>query len=162
LYLPRSFVPAEVPVGLQQQAGRAGAGRRTVLVVDDQDEVRDVAAAQLEALGYGVVQAASGKAALDLLGSGSGVDLLVVDYAMPGMSGTDLARAAREKCPDLPVLIVTGYADTARVDGQIPRARLMKKPYRMAELAGALDELLRPRHREDGAAKVVRLRSGED
>jgi FixJ family two-component response regulator len=78
---------------------------------------------------------------------------------MPEMSGVDLARAVQRKCPEMPVLIVTGYADTALVHGQIPLARIMKKPYRMTELAEAVENLLRRRGAERPAGNVVPLRT---
>jgi CheY-like chemotaxis protein len=160
IYLPRSFGrPAAAAEPRQRQPAGTVAGGATVLVVDDHEDVREVATAQLEALGYQVVQAASGKVALDLLGSGNGIDLLMVDYAMPEMSGVDLARAVQRKCPEMPVLIVTGYADTALVHGQIPLARIMKKPYRMTELAEAVENLLRRRGAERPAGNVVPLRT---
>ena len=144
VYLPRGVERPEQPSEWRdgEQPGAIARGAR-VLVVDDQEDVREAAAAQLEALGYRVVQAANADIALGVLGNCDSVDLLMVDYAMPGTSGIDLASAARAKCPNLPVLIVTGYADTAFINGRIPRARLMKKPYRMAELAAAIESLLR-------------------
>ncbi len=129
-----------------------------MLVVDDQEDVREVTAAQLDVLGYRVVQAASGRTALDLLGNCDAIDLLIVDYAMPEMSGIDVARAARDKCPDLPVIIATGYVDTTRFDDHISNARIMKKPYRMADLADTVDYMLHhKRHRS--AMNVAALRT---
>jgi PAS domain S-box-containing protein len=161
VYLPRSL--AEADPATERWDGKRPSlapGRATVLVVEDQEDVREVAVVQLEALGYRVVQAASGDAALDVLNSATGIDLLMVDYAMPGMSGIDVASAARAKCPDLPVLIVTGYIDTARMDGKIQGARLMRKPYRMAELADAVEYLLRGE--SAGTTNVVGLRAAGD
>jgi signal transduction histidine kinase/ActR/RegA family two-component response regulator len=161
VYLPRSLAESDTTIERwDARRPSLARGRGTVLVVEDQEEVREVAVAQLEALGYRVVQAASGDAALDLLNSASGIELLIVDYAMPGMSGIDVASAARAKCPDLPVLIVTGYIDTARMAGKIPGARLMRKPYRMAELADAVEYLLRGE--SGGATNVVGLRAAGD
>ena len=94
--------------------------------------MREVTVAHLEALGYQVIQAASGRTALDLLGgTWPGIELVMADYAMPGMSGIELARAVRATCPDLPVIIVTGYVDTTGFDGRLENAVLLKKPYRM-------------------------------
>ena len=163
IYLPRSLAPSEAAAEWRDREHLSAIGRGArVLVVDDQKDVREVAVAQLEELGYRVVQAASGDTALDLLDNCDSIDLLMVDYAMPGKSGIDLAVAARAKCPNLPVLIVTGYADTTPIDGQIPRARLMKKPYRLAELANAVAYLLRLHNPQDAAAHVVALRTVQD
>ena len=155
VYLPRGVERPEQPSEWRdgEQPGAIARGAR-VLVVDDQEDVREAAAAQLEALGYRVVQAANADIALGVLGNCDSVDLLMVDYAMPGTSGIDLASAARAKCPNLPVLIVTGYADTTSINGRIPRAWLMKKPYRMVELAAAIEYLLRY-NRQSMAADIV-------
>jgi CheY-like chemotaxis protein len=141
---------------------KAATNRATVLVADDEEDVREVAAAQLEALGYRVVQAASGRVALDLLSGGSGVDLLMIDYAMPSMSGIELARAVRAKCPDLPILLVTGYVDAEHIEARGPYEWLLKKPYRMAEFAGAVEALLRRAGSRTGGTNVVPLRSSQD
>jgi CheY-like chemotaxis protein len=163
LYLPRSL--AETPATSEPRADarlRAIDTHATLLVVDDQEDVREVAVAQLEALGYRVVQAASGHLALDLVQRGQAIDLLIADYAMPGMSGIELARAMRERFPELPVLLVTGYVEARQLDEQLGQARLMKKPYRMAELAQAVESLLRPRPRIEPARNIVALRAGEE
>ncbi|MGO8916012.1 MAG: PAS domain S-box protein [Stellaceae bacterium] len=161
VHLPRSFAQPDAATEIRD-AKRATvvSGRATVLVVDDQEDVREVTTAQLEVLGYGVVQAASGRTALDLLGNCNAIDLLIVDYAMPEMSGIDVARAARDRCPDLPVIIATGYVDTTRFDDHISHARMMKKPYRMAELADTVEYMLR-HNRQRGASTVAALRTIE-
>jgi PAS domain S-box-containing protein len=161
VYLPRSFAQAQAASeGQDGRRSRAPAGQGTVLVVDDQEDVREVIAAHLEELGCQVVQAASGRAALDLLGGNcAGVDVLMADHAMPGMSGIELAQAVRAACPDLPVIIVTGYADTAGFDGRIEDAAVLKKPYRMSELAAAVERALRRPSRRGKPSRVVPLRS---
>jgi PAS domain S-box-containing protein len=160
VYLPRSL--AQPTATLQDDRRPQVVERRaTVLVVDDQEDVREVAGAQLEALGYRIMLAASGDTALDLMDKDNAVDLLVVDYAMPGMSGIEVAQAVRGKSPGLPVLLVTGYAETGRINGQIDNARVLKKPYRMAELADAVERALRD-NRQDAAANVVALRAVEE
>jgi DNA-binding NtrC family response regulator len=160
VYLPRSLVQgAAVTGGWDSEPPRAFCGRATVLVVDDQEDVREVTVAHLEALGYQVIQAASGRTALDLLGGNCpGIELVMADYAMPGMSGIELAQAARAVCPDLPVIIVTGYADTTGFDGRLENAALLKKPYRMSELGAAVEHALRRRGRRGKPSSVIRLR----
>jgi PAS domain S-box-containing protein len=117
----------------------------TVLVVEDDADVRNVAVSQLTALGYRVVEAADGKAALKLLGEGRSVDLLFTDVMMPGgMSGPDLAREARMHRPALKVLFTSGYAEAALGNG----ARvgeiggLISKPYRKEDLGRKVREAL--------------------
>jgi CheY-like chemotaxis protein len=105
----------------------------TILLVDDDPAVRDVTAAMLEDLGYGVVEADDGAAALDLLAKGVRVDLMLADVAMPGMSGTDLIREATARRAGLPVLLVTGYADE-RALAVVGEDRLVLKPFRTEEL----------------------------
>jgi signal transduction histidine kinase len=114
-----------------------------VLVVDDDSAVREVTAGILADLGYGVVEAGSGGAALDLLDREDGIDLLLLDFAMPGMNGAELAREARARRPDVPILFVTGYADTAAL-GEAGEDGILRKPYLEGELAEKLRSALRP------------------
>jgi PAS domain S-box-containing protein len=147
VYLPRSFAQGEAATELWDgERPRALGSRATVLVVDDQEDVREVTVAHLEALGYQVVQAACGRTALDLLGRNcAGIEVVMADYAMPGMSGIELAQAVRATCPDLPVIIVTGYVDTTGLDGRLENAALLKKPYRMNELGATVEYALQGR-----------------
>jgi PAS domain S-box-containing protein len=135
---------------LRTPGGRA----LTILVVDDQSDVREVVAAYLETLGFQAVHAATGRTALGLLGEGSTIDALVVDYAMAEINGIELAQAARAKCPDLPVVIMTGYSDISGIDAQIPYAVLLKKPFRINDLASSVERALRAAR----GANVVPLR----
>jgi CheY-like chemotaxis protein len=159
LYLPRSLEavePAEKAADRSKPAVLANKTR--VLVVDDHEDVREVIVAYLETLGYDVVQASSGRTALDfLLGNAKGVDLLIADYAMPEMSGLELVRAVRAKNPTLPVVMVTGYAETGDVDDRHLDAVLLKKPFRMNELASTIETALARK----AAANVVPLRVGK-
>jgi CheY-like chemotaxis protein len=106
----------------------------TILLVDDDPAVREVTAAMLEDLGYGVMEADNGAAALELLARGSHVDLMMADFSMPGMSGVELLRQAAECRPGLPVLLVTGYADDGAL-AALGEDRLVLKPFRNEELA---------------------------
>ena len=106
----------------------------TILLVDDDAAVRDVTAAMLEDLGYDVVEADCGEAALEAMSRTGRVDLVLADFSMPGMSGLDLLRAAQERRPDLPVLLVTGYADDSTL-AALGEARLVLKPFRSEDLA---------------------------
>src|SRR5215204_3173 len=143
LYLPRSLEKAVPEAELHESSGPVALrGRARVLVVDDHDEVREVIVAYLDALGYQAVQARSGQTALDFLGSNcAGIDLLIADYAMPEMSGTELLEAVHRKCPKLPVIMVTGYADTSGFDAGV-NAVLLKKPVRMNELGTTIEVAL--------------------
>lgn len=110
------------------------ASSATILLVDDDPAVRDVTAAMLEDLGYGVIEADGGEAALDLLSKGVRIDLLLADYSMPGMTGGQLIEAAAVRRPGLPVLLVTGYADE-RVLASVGEDCLVLKPFRTEDLA---------------------------
>jgi signal transduction histidine kinase/ActR/RegA family two-component response regulator len=82
-----------------------------ILLVDDDPDVRGVAAAMLADLGCRVTQAAGGQAALDVLGVGTEFDLALLDYAMPGLNGGETAQRIAARWPDLPVLLMSGFAD---------------------------------------------------
>jgi len=157
VYLPRSLMEPHKAAEPSEAVGRTGLRRRArVLVVDDNEDVRDVIVAYLEALGYQSLQAAGGAEALELLAdAGSSVDLLLADYAMPGMSGADLARAVRAGWPGLPVIVITGYADTTGFDGQFDDAILLRKPFGINELGSAIERAVQ---RHAATAKVVPLR----
>ncbi|WP_119167161.1 PAS domain S-box protein [Algihabitans albus] len=113
-------------------------GQETVLVVEDQLEVRTVAVSLLRNLGYRVLEAESGPQALLILEEDREIDLLFTDIVMPGgMDGTQVGKAARKLRPDLPVVYATGYAEAAVLrQGEVTTAQnLVTKPYRRKELA---------------------------
>ncbi len=117
----------------------------TVLVVDDDPDLRRVLAASLEVLGYAVVEAEDGPSGLAMLRAHA-PDLAIVDFAMPGMTGAEVARAARVLRPDLPIVFASGYADTdAILDVAGPSARLLRKPFRVDELQSAVAAALAER-----------------
>jgi CheY-like chemotaxis protein len=112
-------------------------GHETILVVDDSAEMRQVAERHLRFLGYTVLTAEHGPAALALLRAGTPVDLLFTDIAMPeGLTGFQLAEAACQMRPGLKVLFTTGYAGKQDAAGAPDwQERLIRKPYRRPELA---------------------------
>jgi PAS domain S-box-containing protein len=135
LWLP---VSDAAPDSLSQAAGEThGQGAGTVLLVDDEPLVRASTADMLAEMGYEVVEADSGEAAL-ALARGRALDLVVTDHLMPGLSGTDLAGVLAREQPGLPVLIVSGYADLEGLPPDVPR---LSKPFRQADLAAALASL---------------------
>lgn len=105
-----------------------------ILLVDDDPMVREVTAAILDDLGYGVMEADSGAEALSVLGRENRIELVIADFAMPGMTGADLSRKVAEQRPGLPVLLVTGYADE-RALAAVGEDRLVLKPFRNEDLA---------------------------
>ena len=118
---------------------------RTILVVEDDRDVREIAVTVLESSGYRVIDAATGDDAHNLLLTHPDlqIDLLFTDVVMPGqLDGVDLAVLARELRPDLQVLFASGFASLIRPD----RARdisgaMLRKPYRPADLRRALSAL---------------------
>jgi CheY-like chemotaxis protein len=121
---------------------------KTVLVVDDDREVRELALAVLELAGYRVLEAASGDEAHRLLLSHPDlrVDVLFTDVVMPGLlDGVDLANAARALRPGLQVLFATGFASLVRDNRDHDmHGPVLRKPYRASELCGAVGALLDP------------------
>ena len=118
-----------------------------VLLVEDEPEVRKVLRMQLTGLGYAVIEAADGVEALGLLHNVDDIALLVSDTVMPGgIGGRDLARHARALRPDLPILLVTGYAsDTTLIDDMPGDVPTLRKPFDQHALAAVLSALLRPK-----------------
>lgn len=112
-------------------------GACTVLLVDDDTAVREVAGAMLEDLGCTVIGAGSGGAALDILTSGERIDLILSDYAMPGMNGVEVERAAADLRPGVPLIFMTGYADLTALR-HVGEERIIRKPFRDGELARKL------------------------
>jgi CheY-like chemotaxis protein len=111
--------------------------------VDDDTAVREVTATLLAELGCEVAEAGSGGAALDLLARDpEPVDLLLVDFAMPGMNGAEVAREAAQRRPGLPILFMTGYADLSALSG-VGEERIIQKPFRDGELAAKVRRVLR-------------------
>jgi two-component system, cell cycle sensor histidine kinase and response regulator CckA len=114
-------------------------GSRTVLVIDDEDLVRDVLARMVEDLGYAAVTAADGKSGLDLVDRQE-VDAVLVDLTMPMMSGADVVAALRQRRPNLPVVVCSGYDRAGR--GPIAADAYLPKPFRIDVLERTLAKLL--------------------
>jgi signal transduction histidine kinase/CheY-like chemotaxis protein len=155
VYLPRAA--AQAAAERSREAIEAPPGhyqRGMVLVVDDDPDVRAVAVGSLEALGHTVIAAESGRTALDLLDRGIPVDLMLVDYAMPGVNGVEAARLVRAKRPELRVLIMTGYADIAALNGVPGVAGILKKPFSLAELAARIEGILQGRAMDTPPARA--------
>ena len=136
LLLRRSAAEAEAPASQTEPAAiLAPEAGRTVLVVDDEGAVRALACEILELLGYQVLEADSGEAALAMLETVQ-PDLMLFDYAMPVMNGAELARLARLRWPDVPIVFASGYADTAQVEAALGgTAIILRKPFNMETLA---------------------------
>ncbi|MGQ0660027.1 PAS domain S-box protein [Sphingosinicella sp.] len=108
-----------------------------ILIVDDDPDVRAFLAGAVTDLGHAVREAVDGPAALAALDDGA-PDLMLVDFAMPGMNGAEVARAARRKFPALPIIFVTGFAQSDQLDAGFADVPLLKKPFGIAALANAI------------------------
>ncbi len=139
LYLSRTAT-GESATPHEEASSLAPAPKVRVLLVDDDAEVRAVTAAYLSEMGHRVVEAADGSAALDILRADGQLDLLIADFAMPGMTGLDLAEKARKLHPDLSVLLVTGYADPERMPDAYP---VLHKPFTRADLGAKVAQATR-------------------
>ena len=114
----------------------------TILVVDDDPDVRGLAISCLETLGYRVFGADGGRAAIDLVGRDVSLDLVLIDIAMPEINGVEAVQAILKKRPALPFLYMTGYVGPTKLDPS--EQRVVKKPFTIAELAAKVEEVLFP------------------
>ncbi|GJD57497.1 response regulator [Methylobacterium dankookense] len=148
VFLPRAAVEPGAVVGEESEAHppRPQGERPVVLVVDDDEAVREITVTRLSEAGYQIHEAGSGSAALRVLAEGTDIDLVVLDFAMPGMNGAEAACEIRRHRPALPVIFATGYADrTALMQVEsVCEDRIVQKPFRGTELerkvAAALSE----------------------
>ncbi|WP_164549811.1 PAS domain-containing protein [Altericroceibacterium xinjiangense] len=159
LYLPRLLSEVQA----EDEAADGGVERshnqETILVVEDDDDVRAYTAECLRELGYEVIEAHDGPSALRLLDRGEQeVDLLFTDVVMPGMTGRELADQAREKRPDLKVLYTSGYTRNAIVHGGRldEGVEMISKPFTYATLSEKVADIL-----EKGRTGRVLLVEGE-
>jgi len=146
IYLPRSLQAEVAPSNMV--VGPIEGGTETILVVEDDPEVRTTVVELLTELGYRVLKASDGQSALAVIQSGMPVDLLFTDVVMPGpVRSPELARRAKALLPDLEVLFTSGYTENAIVHGGRldPGVSLLSKPYRREDLARKLRQLLRQR-----------------
>ncbi|WP_169307389.1 response regulator [Chitiniphilus eburneus] len=135
VYLPRAS--GEIARPVEAPAEPVVNQRRTVMLVDDDNAVREVTATQLQELGYRVIEVGSGALVLELLSQGVQPDLLLADFAMPGMNGGELARRVRERWPRLPILFISGYADLRRAD--LEDIDVVQKPFGKADLVTRIE-----------------------
>ncbi|MHA6639551.1 response regulator [Stutzerimonas frequens] len=137
VFLPRTSAPRQPEPASAASSGSAESNsQHCILLVDDDHSVREVTAQMLEDLGFTVIAADSGDDALQLLTQGAEVDLLLADFAMPGMNGGELARAVRVRHPELPVVFVTGYAELCELG--LEGYSIIQKPFREEQLANKL------------------------
>jgi CheY-like chemotaxis protein len=145
VYLPR-YHGEKVPVASNDTEGACpeGSPREIIMVVEDEERVRNFSVEALRELGYSVVHAANGAQAMKLIEGGQDVTLLFTDVVMPGMSGRELAGQALAILPGLKLLYTTGYAKGAVAHKGIlvPGTRLLQKPFSIEQLAVRVREVL--------------------
>jgi CheY-like chemotaxis protein len=140
VYLPRTTIDAAEASTVSVAPIRRHHKGAVILLVDDDSAVREVTASMLRELGYVILEVGSGGAALDLL-DGANVDLVVLDFAMPGMNGMEVAKQVHSRFPTLPVLFITGFADQSAL-GKVDYAGIIKKPFLGDELANKVHAAL--------------------
>jgi len=146
IYLPRHGAAATEAPGAaadaMQPKARSG---ETVLVVEDETSVRELVIDVLNDLGYRALEAADGPASLQVLRSPERIDLLITDVGLPGMNGRQVADAAREHRPDLKVLFITGYAESAAMANGFlaPGMEMVTKPFAIDALATRIRDMIK-------------------
>jgi PAS domain S-box-containing protein len=161
LYLPRSAGSEDAPV--EADTRPVTGGTETILVAEDDEQVRDAVVAILMDLGYNVLKARDAQSALTIIESGARIDLLFTDVVMPGpLKSTELARTARERLPGLGVLFTSGYTENAIVHGGRldESVELIGKPYSRAALARKLRHVLANAAQQTAAREPVAAGGG--
>jgi PAS domain S-box-containing protein len=146
MYLPRTREPEDVEI--DTETGPPTGGTETVLVVEDDEEVRRTTIDLLSELGYRVLRAKDAQSALAVVESGISIDLIFTDVVMPGPSrSTELARQARERLPSTAILFTSGYTENSIVHGGRldEGVELLSKPYTRDALARKVRHVLRKR-----------------
>ena len=134
LYLPRIVVGAEPLLGPKVTTADVAGGSETVLIVEDNELVRDTMEMMTESLGYRVLSAGGAGEALHVIDGNSPIDIVVSDIVMAGgINGSELANRIRARRPNMPILLVSGYP-TAEVE-ETAKYPILRKPYRRGELA---------------------------
>jgi signal transduction histidine kinase/ActR/RegA family two-component response regulator len=142
MLFPEADAEAEASATTRQQpAVPALAGAFHIMVIEDDPDVRRVIVECLSLIGYKVTEAGNGTEALAQLASIK-PDLLVVDYAMPDMTGAEVISQARKLVGDVPVILATGYADMAAVERLAGRPPILRKPFDIAQLGDAVSHAL--------------------
>jgi signal transduction histidine kinase/CheY-like chemotaxis protein len=144
VYLPRNFAASKDAKGNARAPESERGQLETVLVVEDDEEVRTFITETLRGLNYRVLEAADGEAALPLVHRPEAIDLLLTDVVMPGMNGRALGDAAQQHRPGLKILYMTGYSRNAIVhQGRLdPGVSLIQKPFSESALASRVNEML--------------------
>jgi CheY-like chemotaxis protein len=141
IFLPRSREALPREADEDRPVPRDGKAA-TILVVDDDDAVRDLTVQALETMNYRVLEAENGRIALDLLRKTNTIDLILIDLVMPSMNGRQLATRIRAADPQRAILFMTGYDDLSGTDDPFAQEMVIKKPFKLVELAAAVERAL--------------------
>ena len=160
IFLPRSWEFLPRAVDEDRAVPHRGTAAK-ILVVDDDDAVRELTVNALDAMNYQVLEARSGRIALDILRQSETVDLILIDLVMPGMSGRQLATQIRAADPQSSILFMTGYDDLSASDDPFAAEMVVKKPFRLVELAAAVERALKAGERERPAWNVTPIRQSK-
>lgn len=150
IYLPRSR--ESLPRVIDEDRSVSYDGKAaTILVVDDDPAVRNLTVQALETMNYRVIEAENGRVALDLFRHNDRIDLALIDLVMPVMNGRQLATRIRAADPERAILFMTGYDDLSDSDDPFAREMVIKKPFKLVELAAAVEQALSGRNGEGSA-----------
>jgi signal transduction histidine kinase len=138
--LPRAEANA-VSISQVHSTALPGGRSEKLLIVDDDADVRQLLTPFLSDLGYEVSEASGGQDALSVLADVK-PDMMIIDFAMEGLSGAETALAARQRYPGIPILFMSGFADAEALRSAVETAPLIHKPFRPAELAAAVRSIL--------------------
>jgi signal transduction histidine kinase len=155
VYLPRSTAQAGSAPTQDHASGSLRLHEATILVVDDDRDVRELAVSCLESLGYRVRSAEGGQGAIDFISDGAPIDLILIDIAMPEINGVQAIQAILKMRPGLPFLYMTGYVGRTKLDPS--EQRVLKKPFTLAELAEKVEEVLFPDDEQAKSGNVIAL-----
>jgi len=143
LYLPRAKAGIATSDSMASEQQELPRGDEVILVAEDNTDLREMAVAHLSSLGYRVVEAKDGEAALATIMGSDPIDLLFSDIVMSGkLTGHDLFREAQKYRPGLAVLLTTGYAEKATSNGNEGERHVLRKPYRKRDLAFKVRSIL--------------------
>lgn len=142
ILLPRADMAVTTAAAGPTDAPSPDAVDATILIVDDDDDMRRMLKETLDTLGYRVLDADGGETALRILAS-SRPDAVILDFAMPVMNGAELAKAIRTDWPDAPIIFASGYSDTAAIEAAVGRPEhMLSKPFRIHDLQAVLVQAL--------------------
>lgn len=143
LFLPRTQASAQAADTGEREVAPLSEATATVLVIDDDPDVRGVIVDSLAALGYRVIEASDGPSGLAAMDADT-PDVMMIDFAMPVMNGAEVAKLVKERRPGLPIVFASGYAETAAIEAVAGGdALLLRKPFRVDELQAIISAALR-------------------